>query len=120
MQFKNQLLFQKTICEVHNECQEQLLGIRNADTVAIISQNKIVIISKGSPASKDKHSRISIRGRRIDSIMNQMKRDECHAFMKERLSVITGYTVLHIQSNIPLINEEKVDVYCFDKSFLTF
>jgi uncharacterized protein YbcI len=120
MHFKNQFLYEKIICDAHNECQEQILGKQSVDTVAVISRNKVVIISKDIPVIKDKNIHFSIRGRRIDHILAQMKRDEYHSSMKVKLSEITGHTVKYIQSNIPLNSEENVEVYCFDRNFLLF
>jgi hypothetical protein len=65
MRVKNQSFYQKMICDAHTECQERLFGIRSAEPVALISKNKVVIISKKNDKTAGE-SRISIRGRRFD------------------------------------------------------
>lgn len=119
MQVKNQSFYQKMICDAHNECQERLFGIRSAEPVALISKNKVVIISKKNDKTAGE-SRISIRGRRFDRTLLAIRRDQYDSAMKEKLSEITGYAVLSIQSDIPLNNGEKAEVYCLDQELFTF
>ncbi len=119
MQFTRQVHVQKQICDTYQSSQAQVLGIRSMNTCALISQNKVVIISKSIPTSTDQEKHISIRGRRIDPILNQMKQEQYHALMKERLTEITGYRVLSIESH-KCMNNEKIEVYCFDHFFSTF
>jgi len=119
MQIKNQSFYQKMICDAHNECQERLFGIRSAEPVTLISKNKVVIISKKNDKTAGE-SRTSIRGRRLDNTLLEMRREQYDSAMKERLSEITGYDVLSIQSDIQLNNGEKAEVYCLDQDLLTF
>jgi hypothetical protein len=120
MQFKDRLTYQKMICDAYSECQNRLFGDQCIDIEAIISKNIIVIISRGASTMGETSSRITIRGRRIDPILSQIKQEEYNSSMRARLSEITGCNVVSIQPNVFVSSEEKVDVYCMDGDVLVF
>ncbi|MFC7443063.1 Na-translocating system protein MpsC family protein [Laceyella putida] len=118
MKIKNLFTYQKMICKAFSDCQTRLLETRCTDIEAFINRNMIIIIYRVTSVSEEKHSRSTIRGRRIDRILHQIKQDEYHSSMKAILSEITGYDVVFIQSNIPVSNEEQIEIYRMDGEIL--
>ncbi|PRZ15379.1 hypothetical protein CLV36_104102 [Laceyella sediminis] len=116
MQISNQPAIQKMICDAYSEGQRQLFGAVRKDVEAIVHQDKIFIIAGNASIMKEVSPRMSIRGRRIDPILQEMKEREYHNYMRSMLAEITGHTVLSGQPNIFIDNGLTLDIYCMDKT----
>ncbi|SEM93788.1 Na-translocating system protein MpsC family protein [Lihuaxuella thermophila] len=118
MQFKNLTGYQKEICDAFSECQNQLLGTPCNDFEVFISGNIIVIISRGTPTIDEVYTRMTLRGRRVDSVLRDMKKEVYDSLMKARLAEITGRHVVCSYSDIVLRSQEKVEIYCLEESIV--
>ncbi|MRG29207.1 Na-translocating system protein MpsC family protein [Laceyella tengchongensis] len=116
MQISNQPAIQKMICDAYSEGQRRLFGAVRTDVEVVLHQDKIFIIAGNASTMKDAYPCMSIRGRRIDPVLQEMKQREYHNDMRAMLAEITGHAVLSGQSNIFIDNGLTLDIYCMDKT----
>ncbi|MBA4603610.1 hypothetical protein [Thermoactinomyces mirandus] len=111
MQINYRQTYQERISNAYREGQYRLFGKKCTDVDVLIYHNHIFIISKDESETS---SRITIRGRRIDPALNEMKQIEYDTYMKSTLSQITGCNVVCCQFNIIFSNGLIMDIYCMD------